>query len=708
MKYTITDHENLIDSLKKQSREGQTSESIELIPRRPATVGSERASRNKARKAESALNTFRNSLRRITNGDSPFSILACICSLPDSLENLPEGCNKDDFFDVFLWLLSDTGFLFDEVRPAARGQYPVEDLYAVLDEKNMALDDARQLESTIISSVLSAFHDKYRHPTDHGDDVPSILRKLGNLTGEKDWFRRCLLQTFSTKRSSANFSKEELASNWINNSNLSAAQLDIKFFRKASDGSIVSQQEAEDDPSIEFERNRKGTITYALRYAIGELAEICDETAARYFEAIGKLSTAAAISEDAYSRYHEQCTARKSLVWAFDALNNSLPQSARKNLLDLYASPNASPDEDDYSKESKSKHEYFYFHHFEELSGFNITRKHCQQLARICYRYFFAEKSIDRIKNTGYAFSAKRIIDFSLCGAFAFKGTDAAFPISPAPAITYWLLKRYRSSFLKTGYVFEKLRIDTLFQPLSKPSNPEVIVEDIELFSDLCDFYANIYGKRCTVEVKGVWKAVFLVYSGYQELYLNSELLQKVSQTVSFPHAFYYDRICNCLSANKVSLIHNPVSRNKMAENPLMYERFVDPKCWDKMLYESSGYLYFRQLLDEDCSKNKNPWVNRFCTYLSSPYTHNDILQFLDKCIHGLIIETNATVCESYDFYSLAKQLKLEKIFVDNTVLMRDPLLQCCAVLEYTLRSILEERCSQWFYKWMVIFVNQF
>ena len=156
-----------------------------------------------------------------------------------------------------------------------------------------------------------------------------------------------------------------------------------------------------------------------------------------------------------------------------------------------------------------------------------------------------------------------------------------------------------------------------------------------------------------------------------------------------------------------MSLIHDSVSRNKIAENHLAYKSLADPEYWDKMLYESTGYLYFRQLLDENCSKNKDPWVSRFCAYLSSPYTHKDILQFLEKCIHGLVID-NAAGRESYDYHSLAKQLKLEKIFVGEKVPMRDPLLQCCVVLEYTLRLVLEERCSQWLYKWVDIYVNQF
>ena len=307
MKYTITDHRNLINSLKEQFREGQTGEFIELIPSGPTNVGSDIVSRTKARKAEGALNAFRDSLHRITNDALPFSILACICSLPENLESLPEGCNKDDFFDIFLWLLSDTGFLFDEARPDAKGQYPVEDLYAALDEKNRALDDAKQLESTIISGILSAFHDKYRHLSERDEDVPSILRRMEDLTGEKDWFQRCLLQTFSTKRSRIDCSKEELAANWINNSNLSAEQL------------------------------------------------------------------------------------------------------------------------------------------------------------------------------------------------------------------------------------LEKLRIDTLFQPLRKPSKPEAIAKDIELFIDLCGFYANIYKKRCTNEVKSVWNAVFLIYSGYQGLYLKSRASTKGQPSGLFP-----------------------------------------------------------------------------------------------------------------------------------------------------------------------------
>ena len=290
--------------------------------------------------------------------------------------------------------------------------------------------------------------------------------------------------------------------------------------------------------------------------------------------------------------------------------------------------------------------------------------------------------------------SANCAVAISRRDSFSFSyenSADCNFNITFDPVISYLILKKYKAQILHNG--ISQVTIDA-FLPEGRAAyhvssaKEESALNDFNLYADLRAAYSDYHGKFCAEEVRAIWDISFLRCSGYFEKSFRFVLdtIEK-SASLSEDAFFLLRQIKACSKSNRlIDLARTPLFRQNR-----MLDRFHPEKPDDQGWKQLSA---LRNLIE----KKETSLIAEYQSVITRPYSDHDIIDVIDSYI------------DSERSRQLFEQLHFKEVFPEITPVYDDGSvdLRCTGVIraaiEYTLRTILSERCEERLYHWLKTF----
>lgn len=629
-----------------------------LIPKLPDQAANSPVSKTHEKECKNFLKDFEQKIQAVSGLKmQPFSMLACILALPEELKDWPD---MNTLEEVTSMILSDCGFLFDEVRPIVNGQLQPRDLITTLipGEDSISKRAARD-ESNIISHELKLLYKRYRRADEEGDGKPRILYAMENMV-EADFFRNCIVHVI----------EEGVSEN---------SALELWRSRVPSEKLNEALEMYGDSLTIDD--------------VLLELNEIHLDLIKHQNRAYEIFRSEQRISKEAYERFLKTLK-NKEALWEKRIVKcrwNELQSELINGLKDVINTG-------DYYN-GKPRREVIRLHQFNKLedSWLNTvdTEKACQGM-QIVFEDYIKAKSGSQVIQSIELMNA--ILKFSCNDVFQLIDMDDETAPTLAPIITYLIFKNYYR-YIKTGKLSE-MRINKLF---SKARGKGNALLDIAMFERLCEIYETFYGMKCTPDIKREWETAFGLLSGYKDRYFckrEKELeFDNLVENSDRPINPWLSKVESCLAANRTNLLHSSISKRNY---------YLDHK------YKETIDILIEHILAEDPAKkeidrllNTIPdgviWIEEYRRLLLYPYPESSIENLLERCLHHLFIEMeDATLGDKCSFFS--KQYNLAQLFPSN---MYYPEMQCGFILEYCLRERLSQQCSARLLNWVDICIEK-
>lgn len=697
MKKELDDRSNQLDYAKQQLIKPSVSPFFELIPTVRSGPGSAPINRTSAQESKAVLYRFHKDISFCFPDSIPFSIIPCVLELPESLSDWP---NPEQLFRVLTCLLADCGFLFAEVRSAANKQYSAQDFAAMLAPQNQALETVRWTESSFISAAQKRLWKQYALPEAPANQMPLVLKRAEGIAApnEPDWLRHCVLELFHITKDST----KEYYDVRTRVTNL------VSFCQKKwalSETQLTT-------PILADSQCIQPPVT--LLEILNSLSEICSELLERREFEVEILRHSEDMSKEAHRRCKNLCQTQKRLLSPSLLLccSDTLFRHFRANLLERYRRPEKIPMGGGIKNDTDTLPQYFLLRQSQEyLAAFHIN-SHIPAMLETLYCKYWSHRRGNQLIQTGFLkLSIENILALSLMEMFCVREEvtydDSEIPLTLAPVITYVIFHQY--DFCATRPLTQ-VTMRTLLSPIRQPTADRRKGE-IELFSRLCEIYAELYGPLYDNSVQAEWDGAFFTYSGYQ--FPLQKLQQKLGWSginkTDFPIPLYYKQIYACLNDNQPSLAHDFITRKN---------QFLDqfhPSQPGESGWKAYQYFY-KLLLKNEANCGSCSLLARFQGLLKHPYSQGAIRDFLNEALQQLLGSKSSNeqykncqaFCNKYELNDIFSDMSTKEKSASRSCLFQktDPEVQCCAALEYTMRSILFERCAQRLSQWLLAYIS--
>ena len=666
----------------------------EFVPRNDVSHGGKKVRVEEAEKMNSELEKFNNLLPVKTR---PFSFLPHVLSLPLDIQYSEDG-------NALLWsLVTDTGFLFEEVRPGVTNQYSPAAFVAAqksipkpvfIGKKKyyFPIIAIRLDEENIIEEALYRLQKMYRCAGESEDQCPDILRRLDrlmnsgetrneaeNLTG----FRQ-LLRSVSGR--STNLKKKVIPQEL----------LEKKFYCSAETG-LATNRQALYEP---LEYDEHGPVAYTLKDAVQYLVAILEEIESDKREILKKLPDG--FSQTGYQRYCEMMERRQILQRVFQETRTYI--DLRNEIVEQRLNPDGAsqliPVEFGDATVPSAQHDSCQTDRLKWTDMIErpaVNDKTVQSVCRIFCNYMKLKDCHSEILFR----SIEHIVQFSLQEVFRVFEPEVENGITFAPVITYLIFCEYGKQLTKKE--LKSISIRKVFQKRNPSSVcPEKAEQDLKLYDNLCGVYAEYYCDEHNhlMKAKMAWDIVFLRYSGYWCYFEDMSVIRrrKCSGTWPFQTAEFlpFEWLYNCVEINRItSLTHSAAL--KVRQDDKILDRFCPTQAGDP------GWDAVCKICDQlqtDEKKDNSSWLARYLCAISHSYSDGYMRNFLDDCIMDLYPD-EAQEFKTVFYHHLYNYLKLSEGFSSDW--MRHSLKESkvLAALEYTLRMILANRCYERLYHWM-------
>jgi len=669
---------------------------LNLVPNDETKAGGKLATKNQNRE----MLAFRDVLYRMLSAFLPDGIP---CSILASILALPE--NPDDwstFSDLLIMILSERGWSFFEALPTAAGQPPMAGFMAITDasKPNSVRNEEPWSETKAISEAHKKFWNYYRRLGGQTD-----VKQLEHVADPQtpDFFRRCIIKLLSDRKTQEN----------IKNANGSDGLME--FYRR--EWGLSEQQ-------LNTCLGMGGTEVYSLADVLGKLVEICTKIMDNIYATICEFETPEKLSAEAYSRYCKNkkaqgdlrerlqskslllCNSSKhlskyiksSLIEVYEHVDtikrDDNPLSAYEESMDCRVRLNGRKSADEASKIPRT-FSFSWLDTSPETTAPDLYSTLKVQLCNLFLTYWNRLEESEKISGECLEQNINNVLLLSLMPMFSVREEDdsenvADTTVTLAPVIAYSIF--CQSCVIKGRVPLKAIPTNSLFPREEDEKNPAKIANDIWLFSNLCRSYQHYYGPRYSEEIQEEWNAAFLIYSGFMKLYERPELLYQVECElakmggIDFPHSPYFRQITECLHANRVVPVHGVFQWVKERIAHFHPQGPNDPG-WPAV-------AALRKMLEDDCKKNPEPWLDQFQQkYLLYGYTRSDMFDFLERCLQSLL--------QPRDYQMFVEQYDLSPIYNNGAKKYLSSESITWATLEYTMRLMLEERCSKRLYQWV-------
>lgn len=668
MSKLLDDHTKKYKKAKQEFNKGTDSEFFELIPRSRVINKAETVKRSDAEKAASMLQRFYTEIAFCFLDCIPFSILSCILTLPEQITDWP---SKEKFCTVLTYLLADCGFLFAETRPTL---YPIQDFVAALDQKNLALEEVIGTESSLISEAQRIFWKQYASSNDKQNQAPAALRQLELIAVPEipDFFRRCLLAVFHIQRTN----RDDCGKAWNRPSNL-----------------MVYCQQRLGLSSEQLQKTvQLGETAVSLHDALGVLSDICNELLSKRKSELDMLQHHADISKEAFACYQKSAQLKEQVEAAlhtpsFPFFSEKLPERLKENMAAYYQY------DKDFESLNTSKQipQRLQCSRFTEQAKYPVYGAICQKLGCL-YCTYWAKRSGKCFEFSQHLqTSMAHILGISFMEAFCIHDEAAMGlaepPVTLAPVTAYLIFRQYDFCAER---VLKSVTMKTLFSSIKLPTNSEHIQIEIELYTHLCEVYAEFYGTAYNQRIQEQWNAAFFSYSGFLSLFAQNLVAAEQFNGTSLadsPIFFCCKQIFRCLSSNQVPLAHDFLSRQTGQLEHFRPQKKGDPG-W-------AVCAFFQRELEFYHKTHQHSLVEQFQNFLLYPYSPGAIRDFLCDSWIELKKSAQKRKCGTYRLNCI--ETELVQIFPT----VKAPEIRACAALEYTMRTILMERCRQRLCQWL-------
>lgn len=681
--------QSMIEKAAADRGKTRCSEFYELIPHPKEDRENGAVSRIASKNAAQYLERFHRTICFQFQDGIPFSILPCILGLPEDPAGWPD---LEQFRETLCFLLSDCGFLFEEVRPASAGQYALQDQVAALNSKNHTLDTLYWTESSFISEAQRRFWDEYRLPNERLDQLPAQLEQMERLAAfqETEWFRRCGLILFHIMCQADNTEPVSFSLDFI-----PACQKELGLSVVLLRHLTVSM------------RNDYGSLDIVtLESVLDTLFHIWSELWKRHTYEWTKMRDWSHIGRRAYARYQHACRITLQLEQELDrpafqiCSSRKLPDLLQKGLRfgARYTGnlPDSSGSEalcrlilsEEKDIPQRGSSQYLHYDSMQdEIKPTDVKYDTVrQELGRQYAKYWTQRKRMSAHQSKELNLSMDFVLKLSLMEQFCF--CDEALtevseiPVTLAPVISFLIFVRYD---LCMSQALEQVNMNIFFKPARLSRKSDIMKLNLQLFKNLCFLYGQFYGERYTPDVQSQWDAAFLLYSGYRELY--QEEGNMIDNENILPVPVCFRQVNACLLSNKACLAHNWISRQKgtLDQFDLGHEGEAQWKI----------YRFFSNVLTDNERSQKEPLLARFLELLQHPYSFGAIrdlmMELLSELRSGITPEKGGE----------KKLLDVEKYLSDGFPQVKDPTERMCAALEYSMRRMLENRCRKRLYHWL-------
>jgi len=685
------------------SRLSQTGQFLELFAVNYSTKQAPAADRRQVGKIDGERKCFFNAVSKILPGDAiPFSFLAGVLSLPESIADWPD---IETFRDVLLSLLSDHGFLFWEVYPTANGQKSVLDFVGLIerDKKGTFRNQELWAETKMIDYLQQNFETQYFRLT----QTENMLQSLERNVDQPELFRRCITEVVenvlqrSLEADDASFYENKLIGFCKDKLHLSDEQMCVCV------GESGIQQ-------IRSESIGLNSIRGALSVLASECLKLADEVKSQLI----KLTLTASEEtyrrfkafKDTYKKLDDELHVSQTIVYSSKLLLTNVKDelvswyqhvdTIKHDLMKNSAAGHDIPEQIDrqvrINKKSsadtnKTLPKYFDFK-WNRLELQEIKKKPYdsirQNLLQVFKKYWQRSDKGERfVAPDNLEEEINHILVISFMEQFCLQNVHSDDPeedsVTLGPVIAYLIFRNYRAQ-IAAGHL-ERISMHIFFSQAAMQEAPDAIENDFWFFSELCSAYRKFYGKLHIKEVKEQWNAAFLVYSGYQKIYGNFNLLHSIESSIApdeVPSVHCFTQVMRCIESNRVSLDHSPLSGLNNPNYPPV-PKTISP----------GALIFFRTKLEEDLKNNPKPLLDQYRSFLMHPYSHEGIREFLDVCLERLFQPAEyECICTEFDLYG------------DRRAVATEALLK--AAIEYTMRDMLEEQCAQRLYKWLTDYID--
>ena len=665
----------------------------ELIPRNDVGHGGKKVRAEDIKEMNGVLEKFYSLLPMETR---PFSFLSCVLGLPKDIQHSKDG-------DALLWsLITDTGFLFEEVRPAVTNQYSSTGFVAA--QKSVqasAIVRKKKQDSQImtilwdeeskIEEALYRLQKTYRHAGESKDQCPDILRRFDRLmnSGETQNEAENLTGFRQLLRTASGHSAK------LNKEVVSQELLEKKFYRSAKTGLATDTQ----TPYEPLEYDEYGPIVYTLKDAVHYLVAILEKIESDKREILKKLPDG--FSQTGYQRYCKMMERQQILQRVFQETRTYI--DLRNEIVEQRLNPDGAsqliPVEFGDATVPSAQHDSCQTDRLKWTDMIErpaVNDKTVQSVCRIFCNYMKLKDCHSEILFR----SIEHIVQFSLQEVFRVFEPEVENGITFAPVITYLIFCEYGKQLTKKE--LKSISIRKVFQKRNPSSVcPEKAEQDLKLYDNLCGVYAEYYCDEHNhlMKAKMAWDIVFLRYSGYWRYFEDMSMIRghKCSGSWPFQKAEFLlvEWLYECVEMNrKINLTHSvtlKASQNKVLDS------FKPVKAGDPGW---NAVCNICGQLQADEKKDDSLWLTRYLHVISTPHSDGYMWEFLDKCIRDLYSDKAQEFGINFYHY-LYHHLKLSEGFSGDWMRPSHKDSEVLAALEYTLRLISADHCYTRLYQWM-------
>ena len=636
------------------------------------------------------LSELRNSLSNFTSEPGLYSPFSFILHL--NAERLEEDPKK--LCTILEILLSDRGFIFDEVRPPANGQYSLGERADILAPNKEKCESSKAVSYPALSWSESEMIDEaiMRLSLSYNDVDGSLLKTFDEIAQvesankpEGEVFRRYARARFNmVARHRPDI--DQLYPKEV---------LDKPVYRFYDTDKAVLLDELTPEMMDNLRWDNDKPAEYTLRQAFVRLDEICNKMEQEYKSAFKKIDSSI-IGKEAYKRYRELKKAQNKIKDEFELFKKAKP-FIQERIEEWNACPNGADvglsKERDKRSVLKRQRVYFYFNntpdqdlHIEHLTS-RVQEAFTQYTNGILAE---SEPTLGRLSQ-----NLTRIICFSLWDMFAIFDDDDNDnkKVTFAPIITFLVLAKHTKQVLN-GHLNAILPNEFTAHAYN-PGSLQRLSRDCLLFDSLVQAYAEFYREQYSENVKKVWHAAFHYYVDCR--WVSFAEMKKVP---FLPSLFSFQSIDICTQSNiAVDFIHSPVQKNdamKQERAAAFRPKSANDPGWNAV-------QYFDGLLSK--KDYASDYLELLLRHPSDTIIRSNLYRNLDEML-TTTIDGSSFRCDS-DYYSAKlcdlELLKCFPLYIWRKSSRKDAL---CIALEYAIRRRLAIDCAERLYRWYVIVLD--